>query len=309
MLLLILALVGCSRPLAPRVAIRPDSIYASGSDTATLIVESAERPVIKPSDARFRIRVGDLRSVEGRWQATLRAGTFPGVTSIRVDDVEVPFTLKADRSDRDEDGLPDVLHLDTSQDREAFLRWFTFLAETQFYRAELPAEIDDCAALIRYSYREALRTHDPGWVRAAGLPIILGLDNVEKYAYPHTLVGPSLFRVDDTSWGQFADARTLMRLNTRFISKDMAKAVPGDLLFFRQENHSLPYHSMIYVGASQIKDDGRNYVLYHTGPTGSDPGEIRRPSFAELMNHENPQWRPTTANPAFLGVYRWNIVY
>ena len=70
----------------------------------------------------------------------------------------------------------------------------------------------------------------------------------------------------------------------------------------------MPFHSMIYLGASQFHRDGRVYVLYHTGPDGSDPGEIKRLTVPEILQFPQPEWRPTPENPAFLGVFRWNIL-
>ena len=51
------------------------------------------------------------------------------------------------------------------RDRAAFLRWFTFLAEAQFFTppAQRAAEVIDCSSLLRYAYREALRRHDSAW--------------------------------------------------------------------------------------------------------------------------------------------------
>src|SRR5437764_9884050 len=59
------------------------------------------------------------------------------------------------------DGTPDFLRLDSASDRDAFRRWFAAIAEYQALRPaqELPAEINDCAALLRYSYRGALHAH------------------------------------------------------------------------------------------------------------------------------------------------------
>jgi hypothetical protein len=97
-------------------------------------------------------------------------------------------------------------------------------------------------------------------------------------------------------------------LNTHFVSRDLARALPGDLLFFRQDSGHMPFHSMIYLGESPIAKDGARYVVYHTGPDGSDPGEIRRLSLPELLRFPEPQWRPIGPNRNFLGVYRWNIL-
>ena len=89
---------------------------------------------------------------------------------------------------------------------------------------------------------------------------------------------------------------------------DLARALPGDLLFFRQRAGHEPFHSMIYLGSSQMRPDGKRYVLYHTGPDGGDPGEIKRLTIQELMDFPQPEWRPSPSNPAFLGVARWNIL-
>src|SRR5271165_6468285 len=68
-------------------------------------------------------------------------------------------------TDRFEDGTPDFLRLDSPQDRDSFRRWFAVIAEYQALRPEkeLPTEINDCAALIRYAYRNALHAHDEAW--------------------------------------------------------------------------------------------------------------------------------------------------
>ena len=144
------------------------------------------------------------------------------------------------------------------------------------------------------------------------------LDSVAKYHYPRTPIGPALFRIrpgpfragdlTDGTFAQFADAQTLWRLNTHFVSRDLSRARPGDLLFFRQLSEHMPFHSMIYLGRSQISEDRELYLLYHTGPTGRQPGEIRRLTTVELLRYPEPQWRPIAANPSFLGIYRWNIL-
>src|SRR5205823_12816984 len=71
----------------------------------------------------------------------------------------------ADLRDRFGDGAPEFLRLDSESDRRAFRHWFTFLAESQYYREprRVPKEISDCPALIRFAYREALREHDGAW--------------------------------------------------------------------------------------------------------------------------------------------------
>ena len=58
-------------------------------------------------------------------------------------------------------------------------------------------------------------------------------------------------------------------------------------------------------GESPQVDD---IVVYHTGPVGKKPGEMRRARLEELLHHPSPRWRPVEGNSNFLGVYRWNIL-
>jgi uncharacterized protein len=223
-----------------------------------------------------------------------------------------------DVSDTVGDGTPDFLRLHDTADRAAFRRWFTLLAESQYFRRQPPREMDDCAALLRYAYREALRPHNSVWVKAAALPTPPSASSVRQYQYPYTPLGAGLFRVRDGSFAsgdlkngafaQFADAKTLWRRNSYFVGRDISRARPGDLLFFRQEGHDLNFHAMIFLGASQVETGSEPLVIYHTGPIGKTAGEIRRPTVVQLMNFPDPRWRPVPSNPSFLGVYRWNIL-
>jgi hypothetical protein len=112
----------------------------------------------------------------------------------------------------------------------------------------------------------------------------------------------------DGAFAQFADAKTLSRFNTHRVGRELDRALPGDLLFFRQTEGHQSFHSMIYVGRSSIVDDGQRYVVYHTGPTATDAGEIRRLTVRDLEQFPRPEWRPIEANPAFSGVARWNVL-
>jgi uncharacterized protein YfaT (DUF1175 family) len=223
-----------------------------------------------------------------------------------------------DFNDRFNDGTPDFLRLDTEEDQRAFRTWFLFLAETQFYRQpkRLAREIDDCASLLRFAYREALREHNGRWASDLDLDTVPSEASVRKFTYPRTPLGANLFRVrrglfmpadlQDGAFAQFADAQTLQKFNTYFVTRDIRRAQPGDLLFYRQLARDLPFHAMIYLGRGNF--DPGNWIVYHTGPLGSGPGEIRRPSVAELLRHPSPRWRPDPGNANFLGVYRWNIL-
>jgi uncharacterized protein YfaT (DUF1175 family) len=252
---------------------------------------------------------------------------MPGHLGVRVGFEGAPaasadLTLLLDTQDSAEDGTPDFLRLDAGRDQDAFRRWFTYLAEAQYFQdpSARPPEIIDCAALIRYAYREALHAHDSAWADSVRVPALPAFASVEKYRYPFTPLGAALFRVrggpfaeadlNDTVFLQFADAQTLRQFNTHFVSRDISRALPGDLVFYRQAGSTghLTFHSMIYLGESQVRRDGRRYFLYHTGPDGSTPGEIKRLSVEELTHFPQAEWRPLSSNPNFLGVSRWNIL-
>jgi hypothetical protein len=263
---------------------------------------------------------------------TFRSGVQPGDAELEIRArgnrvARVSFSLKLAPGDRHRDGTPDFLRLDSQADREAFRRWFVLLAESQYLSSpdRLPKEINDCAALVRFAYREALREHSAPWAAELGLPVLAGSASVEKYTYPFTPLQAGLFRIRagpfstaDLNSGvftQFADAQTLQLWNTHFISRDVWQARPGDLLFYRQREQDLPFHVMIFVGGSSLAPPataahagGESFVVYHTGPIGRTPGEIRRVALRELLQHPEARWRPLPGNGNFLGVYRWNIL-
>jgi uncharacterized protein len=260
----------------------------------------------------------------GMATASLRAGVLPGETKVRIAapgfaTQQITLRTTLDASDTVGDGTPDFLRLHNPADRMAFRRWFTLLAEAQYFRRPtLPAEIDDCAALLRFAYREALRSHDAVWAREMALPVPASASDIQQYQYPYTPLAAALFRVRsgslqasdlrDGAFAQFADVETLWRHNSHFVGRDLSRARPGDLLFFRQDGQRMPFHAMIFVGRSQIELGNQPYVVYHTGPSGRSAGEIRRVALAQLLNYPDARWRPISSNPGFLGVYRWNIL-
>ncbi len=102
-----------------------------------------------------------------------------------------------DFSDRYGDGTPDFVRLADPADQAAFRRWFTLIAEYQAERpqAEMPAEITDCASLLRYSYREALKRHDEIWFETSGIEVAAPPGEIRAWSYPHSPLGTALFRV------------------------------------------------------------------------------------------------------------------
>ncbi len=281
-----------------------------------------------------------LKSGRPRWPALLATVlillTALGVGWRALQSGRKPQTLHSPRvsaapvwTDRFGDGTPDFLRLSDPADQAAFRRWFTLIAEYQAIRPrnELPAEITDCASLLRYAYREALKRHDESWFTTTGIEVTAPPGEIRAWSYPHSPLGTALFRVkpgaftaqdiQDGAFAQFADAKTLVQLNTYLVSRDVRQAIPGDLLFYRQFGQSSPWHSMIVDRVG-----GELLVVYNTGedhsphgprPVRGDPdhgkaGEMRRVALSELLDHPQPQWRPLPGNPNFLGVYRWNIL-
>ena len=242
----------------------------------------------------------------------------PGVSRLvlgyRDQHTTVLIHFAEDASDHHSDGTPDFLRLHTAADRAAFRSWFTALADTaaSLTPDRLPKEINDCAALLRWCYRGALHAHDEAWQSTMPLDPLPPLPSIEQYAYPLTPLGANLFRVhtgiykagdaQNGSFAQFADAKTLWQENTFFVTRDVAAARPGDLLFYRQLEQDSPFHSMILTGRSH------DWAVYHTGPTRTGPGEVRRVALADLIHHPDSRWRPISQNSNFLGVYRWNIL-
>jgi uncharacterized protein YfaT (DUF1175 family) len=303
------ALTGChlsgGTPLPLRIIAAPSTLSADGSARSTVRIESAFPCTFELLQGEHRASIVAVHHSESVCEAVIRAGVLPGKVAIRASAPESTHAL----IEFETTGVSpqEFLPLHEEADREAFRRWFTFLAEVQAFRetSQLPKEIVDCAALLRYSYREALREHDAAWLKTVKLPLAPSLAPVAQYAYPYTPLNANLFETGPGRFAQFADAQTLQTRNSYLVGRDLARALPGDLLFYRQLSASLSFHGMIYLGASQIDQDGKRYVVYHTG---EQDGEVRRPSIDELMHYPEAQWRPVPGNSNFLGVYRWNIL-
>jgi uncharacterized protein YfaT (DUF1175 family) len=227
--------------------------------------------------------------------------------------------------DADDDGIPDRAELRSYGDRENFRRWFTALAEMQFYELNKNWNADqrDCAGLVRFSWREALRTHDRAWLRRMGggdaydaiAPDVQRVHTLERGALGERLfrTRPGAFQESDLAgdtFSDFADARTLKEFNAEFVSRDRRRAESGDLLFFHQPwAQKYPYHVMIFLGAARVAAEGSgDWVVYHTGVSPDDRGTIKKVRLAVLDAHPDRRWRPVESNRNFLGFYRLKIL-
>jgi len=215
--------------------------------------------------------------------------------------------------DSDEDGYPDSLELDR-EDSQRFRNWFVWIALSTLVNDPIlwSTKERDCAGFVRYCAREALRKHDGWWLRTTKYsgPIF---EDVQKYNYPNLpLVGERMFRINkgkfesEKDFSYFVTARILVECSFRFVTKDVRKARAGDILvFFHPQDFEFPYHLMIYVGEILTKDEA--WLVYHTGPIGDGPGELRLVRLKELMDYD-PTWRPTENNHNFLGFYSFKFL-
>jgi uncharacterized protein YfaT (DUF1175 family) len=326
-ILLCVVVVGCAlfylreTSRTQRLVVEPGSLTlaADGSIHTAFKIHLAKHgdlPVTQIGSNLPNLRLLQLnaKQVEGQVQAPVMPQGQKVLLTFRKQGITVPVTFVLDNRDSFEDGTPDFLRLHSEEDRQSFRAWFSTVAETMAAepKEDLPAEIDDCAALLRYAYRVALHTHQLGWLQNQHLEDLAMLPSVQQYQYPQTPLGVSLFRIklgpfvsDDLtngSFAQFADAKTLMQRNTYFVSRDIHVARKGDLIFFRQLEQNSPYHSMAVTGGDAA------WVVYHTGPIGKAKGEMRRVAIEDLLHHPDVRWRPVPENSNFLGVYRWNIL-
>ena len=205
-------------------------------------------------------------------------------------------------------GASAQVRLADESDRAAFRAWFVLLADAQFERQT--ADVTDCAALVRHAVREALRAHTPEWVRRSGLPFTPQFGEVRS-APRAGREGLPLFRVTSGSsptYAEFADAKTLIGLNSQLLGRDTRALRAGDLLYFRQPGQREPDHLMVFVGRSHFDRDGDDWVVYHTGPLDGGPGEVRKVQLSTLAQHPAARWRPIASNPNFIGVFRLGLL-
>src|SRR5574341_2694520 len=224
-------------------------------------------------------------------------------------------------ADSDNDGIPDFAELRTHEDRENFRRWFTTIAETQFYQLseQWKREQRDCAGLVRFAMREALRKHDRAWFQKMGPAYEAVARDVKGFDLDNNELGEKIFRAAFGSYhegdlrgnkfSEFADARTLKSFNVTFVSRDRREAEPGDLLFYYQPwVQKYPFHVMIFLGSPRVAPNGQHdWVVYHTGSTATDDGSVKKVELSVLDQHPDPRWRPVESNRNFLGFYRLKI--
>ncbi|TDR31813.1 DUF1175 family protein [Hydromonas duriensis] len=179
----------------------------------------------------------------------------------------------------------------TPAQAQTFRNWMTLIIHQQLRQGPTPRwQQNDCAGLVRFAVAESLREHDSNWLRANGFlgqktPGDIVLDANQR-GLRH-----AWYRSDGRQ-DAWVSAYDLVANNSRFISKDVMQAQPGDLLFYDQGQNQ---HLMVWMGS---------YIAYHTGTrTASDNG-LRAYTVAQIMDKKDNRWQPVASNPNFLGVYR-----
>ncbi|HEU4711178.1 MAG TPA: DUF1175 family protein [Pyrinomonadaceae bacterium] len=250
-----------------------------------------------------------------------RFGSLTPTTPRRSENARLKRSEPNPEADLDHDGIPDIAELRSFNDRENFRRWFTWIAEMQFYKLsdEWNEDQRDCAGLVRFAWRESLRTHDRAWYQrmgesydpiAADVSLSLNSEPLGEKLFRTATGSYSAGDVAEGKFSEFADAQTLRTFNATFVGRDRQQAQPGDLLIFHQPwVQKYPFHVMIFLGEPRFASEGaHDWVVYHTGASPQDAGEVKKVRLAVLDQHPNKRWRPVINNPNFLGFYRLKIL-
>ena len=216
-------------------------------------------------------------------------------------DVEARIREKKDTSDEEEMAL-----LEPGDERA--VRVATVNLALQQARSISPrweSKQRDCAGLVRFAYREAIRERSAKQIAQLGIPSRLYLPPVSQAAraiFPSFPIvwETGLLRDGTPRFGDFADGETLVSYNFRQVGYDVSRAKPGDLLVYRKDAvGDEPWHLMIV--AQSHRDP---LVVYHNGARGAE-GQVRAVRTRELFQSPDPVWIPTRENPHFLGVFEW----
>lgn len=214
-------------------------------------------------------------------------------------------------ADNDRDGYPDQAEYHAFSQRRAFMDWFAAIAEAQYGQIAtdwLPAE-QDCSGLLRYAYVQALAPKSLEWFQK--YPYLRARTNPPPENYPMPYILRSVFRIasgsyqlSDVAEGKLvglANSASLMQHATVFLGRSPEVAERGDVMFYSHPfAEGSGYHSMVYLG--------QGMVVYHTGTSPEEGGEVRLLSLETLGKHPDPSWHPVERNPHFLGFFRWKIV-
>jgi uncharacterized protein YfaT (DUF1175 family) len=314
-------------------------LVADGNSTATLTLSARdekgrETPIgsrmvsfeVSSNKGVLSLQKGQTWSSNRREvRVTLTAGLLPGeakviarmggLTSDTLKVTSVPWY-----ENRDGDGFPDAAELQTEQDKTRFREWFASIADAQYYQVSDLWQTDqqDCAGLIRFAFREALKHHDREWLLHFRFLTEPGIGEIGRFNYPDVpLLGANLFRtrpgafqpgdLSDSTFKSFCEAKYLPAYNCTALGYDERAVRKGDLLFFfHYDDPQMPYHGIVFTGESPEGED--DWLVYHTGPVAGTKGIVKKVRLRDLKQHPEEKWRPLRSNKYFLGYYRWKII-
>ena len=183
---------------------------------------------------------------------------------------------------------PDMLN---EQQGRLFRAWMVRIIQEQLRQGPSPRWVQrDCASLVRFAVGESLRPHNARWLHANGLAV--ERIPAELKLTPAQQQLRNTWRQRGGKSGAYVTASGLVQYNSRFVSKDINQALPGDLLFFDQGDDQ---HLMVWMGGM---------VAYHTGSVTAHDNGLRSVQISQLLHWKDTRWRPTQDNPNFAGVYR-----
>jgi uncharacterized protein YfaT (DUF1175 family) len=319
-------------------AVQPKVLFADSKSIVTISIKlknilNLNIPFYSPKLDFFVSEGNNLIGIENSDEndrINIRSKNEPGrvVLSIkvrnRVDSELVIIPILPAFSLAEHNGFPDILKITDEEDKLNFRRWFNMIALTQFYQKDDKWVDRDCAGLVRFCFREALKKHDNNWLKKKKFLYDINIPDVKKYNYPNIPLlrerifrtNPEKFNLSDTSsadsiFRSFVEAKYLKDYNMTFISKNIEESLPGDVIFFLNDvDPKWPFHTIIFLGSDKIGkiDKSDDWVIYHTGPDEKNPGMVKKIKLSDLRNHPNKRWRPIQTNPYFLGFFRWKIL-
>jgi uncharacterized protein len=193
-------------------------------------------------------------------------------------------------------GMTSQKNILSLEESKIFRAWFIRVIAQQFISGPTPRWINrDCAGLVRFAANEAFETHDTKWLKANGitpgnLPPDINSSEERKN------IKNNWSQIRELPDSPYATAITIIQANSKYVSKNINDAHPGDLIFYDQ---GMDQHLMIWMG---------NFIAYHTGRDSEKETGLRAIKLKDLENWKDSKWRLTAENPNFIGIFRFSFL-
>jgi len=172
-------------------------------------------------------------------------------------------------------------------------------------RAWDPAQ-RDCAGLVRFAYREALRQRTVAQRNRLEVPDQLSLPPLSGWGQRISGNGAKIWVAGYYPDGkkilsEFVSAEALIAHNFKHRSWRVDDAQTGDVLVFSRPNRGENVFHLMLVANEGARSGS---VVYHNGEKGKN-GQVRVVAMRELFESADVNWRPDRSNTSFLGVFAW----